>query len=249
LWYQGEANANWNMDKYSCTFPAMISSWRDQFSMMSNTSPDAPFGFVMLSTIKYGSGGTTYPRLRLHQTADYGVAPNEAMPATFMATAVDTYDEENGIHPRWKQVVGERLYYAGLAIVYGVEGFPVNGPIAAQLTEDDKTFILEYDQDITYDSSELSGFFYCCGEDCANTPDSNRWPPVDQTFVQMTDSRHLVIEKEGTGDCSGGALAYLWRQTPIQTPIWGAPIYSDDDFRIPSPPWIWVYDGTYMLED
>ena len=88
----------------------------------------------MLSTIKYGTSGTTYPRLRLHQTADYGVAPNEAMPATFMATAVDTYDEDNGIHPRWKQVVGERLYYAGLAIVYGVEGFPVNGPIAAQLT-------------------------------------------------------------------------------------------------------------------
>ena len=26
------------------------------------------------------------------------------MPKTFMAVAVDTYDEENGIHPRYKQV-------------------------------------------------------------------------------------------------------------------------------------------------
>merc|ERR1719228_1300813 len=27
LWYQGEANANWNMDKYSGTFPTLIASW------------------------------------------------------------------------------------------------------------------------------------------------------------------------------------------------------------------------------
>jgi sialate O-acetylesterase len=134
LWYQGEANANWNMDKYSCTFPSLISSWREQFSMMSNTSPDAPFGFVQLSTIKYGTGGTTYPRLRLHQTADYGLVPNEVMPYTFMATAVDTYDEENGIHPRYKQIVGERLAYAGLGVAYGLDNFPINGPIAPEVT-------------------------------------------------------------------------------------------------------------------
>ena len=101
--------------------------------MMSNTSPDAPFGFVMLSTIKYGTAGTTYPRLRLHQTADYGYVPNPEMPYTFMATAVDTYDEENGIHPRYKKIVGERLAYAGLGVAYDLDGFPINGPIASEV--------------------------------------------------------------------------------------------------------------------
>ena len=101
---------------------------------MSNTSPDAPFGFVMLSTIKYGTSQTQYPRLRRHQTADYGQVPNEVMPYTFMATAVDTYDEENGIHPRYKQIVGERLALAGLAIVYCLLNFPVNGPISTEIT-------------------------------------------------------------------------------------------------------------------
>ena len=133
LWYQGEANANWNMDKYSCTFPALINSWRMEFSRMSNTSPNAPFGFVMLSTNKYGSAGTTYPRLRLHQTAGHGFVPNIDMPNTFMATALDTYDEENGIHPRYKKIVGERLAYSGLAIAYGMYNFPFNGPMSYEL--------------------------------------------------------------------------------------------------------------------
>jgi len=243
LWYQGEANANWNMDKYSCTFPALINSWRSEFSSMSNTSPDAPFGFVMLSTIKYGTGGTTYPRLRLHQTADYGYVPNDDMKHTFMATAVDTYDEENGIHPRYKKIVGERLAYSGLAVAYGLNEFPINGPISLEVTEDDTSYLLTYDQDITYDSSELSGFFSCCGGDCASTPNSDKWPPVEQQFVELREGRVISINKEGTEDCDNPALAYLWRQTPIQTPVWGAPIYSDDVFRIPSPPWLWAAQG------
>ena len=134
LWYQGEGNQGWNMDKYNCTFPTLISSWREQFSMMSNTSPDAPFGFVMLSTIMYDSAQTQYPRLRRHQTADYNFVPNAVMPNTFMATAVDTYDEENGIHPRYKQIVGERLAYSGLAVAYGLDNFPINGPTSSEIT-------------------------------------------------------------------------------------------------------------------
>ena len=103
---------------------------------------------------------------------------------------------------------------------------------------DDTSYILAYDQDITFDSSELSGFFYCCAKDCATTNDINNWPPVDPGLVKMTGSRNLTIAK-GEAGCPKPTLAYLWRQTPIQKPIWGAPIYSDDAFRMPSPPWIW----------
>ena len=50
IWYQGERNTNskYNRDKYQCTFPAMIASWRKEFSKHSSTSPEAPFGFVQL---------------------------------------------------------------------------------------------------------------------------------------------------------------------------------------------------------
>ena len=59
---------------------------------------------------------------------------NPRMPATFMAVAVDTYDEESGIHPRYKAVVGERLAVAGLAVAYGAEGVPSQGPVVTEAT-------------------------------------------------------------------------------------------------------------------
>ena len=48
-----------------------------------------------------------------------------------MAVSVDTYDEENGIHPRYKQIIGERLAYTGLNVAYGLEEFPERGPQVA----------------------------------------------------------------------------------------------------------------------
>ena len=95
----GEANANWNSDLYNCTFPALIDSWREEFSSQADTRPDAPFGFVQLSTI-HGSHSTSTSVIRWHQTADQGLVPNDKMKNVFMAVAIDTYDEKNGIHPR-----------------------------------------------------------------------------------------------------------------------------------------------------
>jgi len=44
LWYQGEANSNFERDLYNCTFPTLIDTWREQFSQ-----PEAPFGFLQIS--------------------------------------------------------------------------------------------------------------------------------------------------------------------------------------------------------
>ena len=50
LWYQGEANSHTiKRNFYNCTFPAMIKSWRREFSANSMTSIEAPFGFVQLA--------------------------------------------------------------------------------------------------------------------------------------------------------------------------------------------------------
>merc|ERR1712080_551832 len=143
-----------HLDKYNCTFPAMIDSWRKEFSYL-----DAPFGFVQLSTIKHGDTGLSYPQIRSHQTADYHTVPNPRMPGTFMAVAVDIYDREFGIHPRYKQVIGERLATAGMAVAYGLDSFPSQGPIVTALDIlGDGELQLTYDQDFTYDDSELTGF-------------------------------------------------------------------------------------------
>ncbi|KAI1893450.1 hypothetical protein AGOR_G00123850 [Albula goreensis] len=54
IWYQGEANTEFNKDKYACTFPTMIDDWRAAFHEGSGgqTMADFPFGFVQLSTFQ-----------------------------------------------------------------------------------------------------------------------------------------------------------------------------------------------------
>ena len=87
----------------------MINEWRSEFSSNSNTNKSAPFGFVQLSTIEYGAKELGISIIRWHQTADRAIVPNSVLENTFMGVAIDTYDETNGIHPRYKQIVGQRL--------------------------------------------------------------------------------------------------------------------------------------------
>ena len=47
---------------------------------------------------------------------------------TFMAVAMDTYDEEGGNNPRYKQIVAERLAISGGNVAYGLTAQPTNGP-------------------------------------------------------------------------------------------------------------------------
>ena len=63
--------------------------------------------------------------------------------------------------------------------------------------------------------------FYCYLADCEGA----QWPPVEPGFVHITDSRHITIEMAEVPECLNASLAYLWRKTPIEKPIWGAPIY------------------------
>ena len=78
LWYQGEANTGWNRDKYQCTFPSMISLWRNLWSSNTPTATHFPFGFMQLSTSGINAS-PNFPVLRWHQTADKGHVPNDVL--------------------------------------------------------------------------------------------------------------------------------------------------------------------------
>ena len=83
LWYHGESDALYKNKLYSCSFPAMIDSWRKEFNSNSATSLSAPFGFVQLSTIKLENDKAertfNFPHIRWQQTAEYGFVPNRLM--------------------------------------------------------------------------------------------------------------------------------------------------------------------------
>ena len=171
LWYQGEANGNYNRDLYNCTFPAMIEDWRTKFSQVSGgTNEDAPFGFVQLASWRPDTTDNGFPVIRWHLTADVGIVPNPYMRNVFMSSPLDTYDSKEGypggIHPRYKQIVAERLANAGLNIAYGLTDFPTYGPYPVALSQEATDAIiivkLEFDKDLQYlKEAEISGFYFC----------------------------------------------------------------------------------------
>ena len=172
------------------------------------------------------------------------------MQNVFMAVAIDTYDSKSGypgnIHPRYKQIVAERLATAGLRVAYGREELPANGPFPTGFTvnpgEEDglQVVVVEYDTELTYDNTEISGFYYCCEEDveaCGFV--ANNFVEMEKRLVSQLDGRHIRLELERTM-CPMGAtptgLAYLWRQTPVKGYL-AAPIYAADRYRLPAAPW------------
>ena len=248
LWYQGESNTAWNTNKYNCSFSTLISGWRNEFSSNSNTNRSAPFGFVQLSTIKYGNAGLGMSKIRWHQTADRAIVPNAILKNVFMAIAIDTYDEPNGIHPRYKQIVGERLSIAGMNVAYGNLSFPTNGPHPIDLNVGPGPSIsLQYDQKIKYNQTEISGFYFCC-LDNYNRCDhlEQNWMEVKKEYVKLNDTNDdfdvIYIYAGEIPACQRPDyyrmphLAYLWRETPIKGYL-AAPIYSRDRFRLPAAPW------------
>lgn len=120
VWYQGESNAD-DAITYRTLFPAMITDWRQNWK-----EGNFPFYFVQISA--YGKTDLNLPptdsnwaMLREAQTMTL------ALPNTGMAVSMDI-GEANNIHPKNKQVVGDRLARLALAKNYGKK-IAYSGPL------------------------------------------------------------------------------------------------------------------------
>ena len=92
-----------------------------------------------------------------------------------MGIAIDTYDEESGIHPRNKQLVSKRLAIAGLNVAYGISEYPTNGPFPIAWNfvffENHVQVDILYDKTFIWNPVETEGFSVCClktTSDCNN---------------------------------------------------------------------------------
>lgn len=122
IWYQGETGSS-KPDEYHVLFPALIHEWRNAWGR-----PDWPFYFVQLAAFDEKRGDFA------GQRAVQAFVRNTVSHAG-MALAIDC-GEENNIHPKNKQPVGERLARLALADVYG-QDVVSRGPVFQTLENAD----------------------------------------------------------------------------------------------------------------
>ncbi|XP_029428930.1 sialate O-acetylesterase isoform X2 [Rhinatrema bivittatum] len=242
IWYQGEANTGLNMDLYNCTFPAMIEDWRRAFheGSLGQTDKSFPFGFVQLSTYQHEETRDCFPRIRWHQTADYGYAPNPKMPNTFMAVAMDLCDEKSpygSIHPRYKREVAYRLSLGARAVAYGEKDVIFQGPYPQKITvvQTDAFLNITYDQRLLRNLVNTT-FEVCCPSQLAKDGvTEEKWLPA-----AIISATLYTITVSFKGCCKGhiAGIRYAWTEWPCLYK--DCPLYSIDTL-LPAPPFIRLF--------
>merc|ERR1712232_583976 len=129
----------------------MMDEWRRDWHVGTGgaTDPNFPIGFVQIGPLTGGGKTAASFAIRMGQTADYGYAPNDVWPHTFMATAFDLANPPGShclggcIHIFDKQAVAHRLAVAARHIVYG-EGLVYSGPRVVSVTAHGTSATLRY---------------------------------------------------------------------------------------------------------
>ena len=114
-------------------------------------------------------------------------------------------------------------------------------PVSVNLDADLRKITVTYDQDITYDSTEISGFYICQNDEdaCDSAASLEGWEEVAKANTMLEDSRTISIQLETIVKDSVEVfcLAYAWRETPVKRYL-GLPVYGTEaHYSLPSPPW------------
>ena len=128
-------------------------------------------------------------------------------------------------------------------MVYNLGSNPTNGPFPRDLEVDPgaEMITVNYgDEFFAYDNTEISGFSVCCVEyeKCDNV-NTTAWITLDRTRAEKAPDAPSRITVDIRGICgpdNATALAYLWKDIPTERML-GLPIYSNDSFQLPGPPW------------
>lgn len=143
IWYQGESNYE-RPDLYAALFTAMVKCWRDNWGI-----GEFPFYYCQIAPYDYsiitreGEPVINSAYLREAQLKAEEMIPNSAM-VVLMDGGL-----KGGIHPRKKQLAGERLAMKALAGSYGFN-IPVESPRLAQMAVHDSVAVLTFDHSPKY---------------------------------------------------------------------------------------------------
>jgi len=241
IWYQGESNAG-NPSLYACSFPTMIADWRTKFNAesMGQTSSSFPFGFVQLAPFRPNTDTIQgFPPLRWAQTVNTGFVPNQQMPNTFMAVAIDLPDfnsPSGSIHPRYKQDIAVRLSLSAQAVAYGDTSVVFQGPYpSSYLMKGNRLQITFDDGHAALQVNNNDGFEICCSASSCQGNDVH-W--VKSTIMAtMTSSIEIDASVCTSATQQPSGVRYLWRESPCV--LKSCALYGQTNY-LPVPPFVQV---------
>jgi len=223
IWYQGEANAR-RAYEYRTLFPAMIESWRAAWGQ-----GDFPFLFVQLAPfmkIEEEPTESAWAELREAQLLTAQTAPSTAM------AVITDVGEEDDIHPRQKQPVGERLALAALALAYERE-VPYSGPVLEEARFENGKAILTFDHvhgGLVARDGSLTGFTIA-GEDRVFHNAQAAITGPDTIEVHSPEVEEPVAARFGWANYP---VVNLWNEaglpaSPFRTDDWPGVTWPEED--------------------
>ena len=204
IWYQGESNAG-RAYEYRTLMKTLIGNWREDFGQ-----GDFPFLIVQLAPwrqISPGPNDSQWAELRQAQIEA------EELPKVQTVSIADLGDQ-NDIHPRRKQPVGERLARAALFHAYGKDvnhggpraaGFVVNADGSATVqfeSVDDGLRVRKQADEVPFGGDTVTGF-EVAGAD-------GRFVAAD---AKVTGKDAVTLTAEGIDQPT--AVRYGWDDYPL----------------------------------
>jgi len=229
-WYQGESNTG-QQNYYACEFPAMISDWRLKWG----GDTDKTFGFYFVQLAPWLGGDNNGEALiRLSQI--YATL----LPKVGVATAIDAGDPTSplgDIHPRFKQIVGQRLSLAARGITY-MEKIQYKGPQATgfKVLSDSPSAVVQVD----FETDSIGGGLVIQMKECQTGVPVNQCGWVDLgtsdgrwTNATATISGNSLLVK-GTTTSTVTGVRYAWANYPVAF-LWNKDGLPALPFAFPNP--------------
>lgn len=131
IWYQGEANVDWDWNRYGKLLSGMVRSWRNAFQ--------TPFYFYAVEIAPW----TGYGRLRAAALREQIQQTAAQIPSFGSIGIADLVPDTNNIHPDKKREVGLRLSELVLKEVYNASDLQPYAPSVAKVNFNGKSALAE----------------------------------------------------------------------------------------------------------
>lgn len=197
IWYQGEDNVN-RYANYARLMKSMVEGWRQEWGL-----GDFPFYYCQIAPYDYSliKWDMNSAFLREQQLKAESMIANCRM-AVLMDAGL-----KYGIHPRKKQLAGQRLAMLALANTYGVKGLPDYAVYSSMEIHGD-TCVLRFDRSkewVYFNNGTTSNLFKVAGADRVFHP-AQAWVSGNRVYVKSTEVSRPVAVRYAFTDWAEGDL-------------------------------------------